>query len=72
MERIETLVGKLERVTQLLNLTYLAPDIQAEILGLEAIDGIEPMSERPLRLVLAEVGWGGQRRVFEMVVGAGR
>ena len=60
------------RVTQILNLTYLAPDIQAEILGLDAIDGIEPMSERPLRLVLNEVGWGGQRRVLDLVVGAVR
>ena len=60
------------RVTQILNLTYLAPDIQAEILGLEAIDGLEPMSEQPLRLVLNEVGWGGQWRVFDLVVGAAR
>jgi hypothetical protein len=39
-----------------LNLTYLAPDLQPEIVGLEAIDGLEPMSERPLRLALNEVG----------------
>lgn len=60
------------RVTQIINLTYLAPKIQAEILELEAADGVEPMSERPLRRVLAEEDWGRQRWVFTLVVGAGR
>ncbi len=50
------------RVTQILNLTYLAPSIQAEVLALEAVDGVEPMTERPLREVLKIVGWVGQRR----------
>ncbi len=59
------------RVTQILNLTYLAPEIQGQVLSLVAVDGVEPMTERPLRKVLAEVGWGGQRRVFDLVVGAG-
>jgi hypothetical protein len=49
------------RVTQILNLTYLAPSIQAEVLALEAVDGVEPMTQRPLREVLKEVGWVGQR-----------
>jgi hypothetical protein len=48
------------RVSQLVALTYLAPSIQAEIAGLEAVDGVEPMSERPLREVLRAVGWRGQ------------
>jgi hypothetical protein len=60
------------RITQIVHLTYLAPKIQAEILELEAVDGVEPMSERPLRRVLAEEDWGRQRRVFRLVVGAGR
>ena len=50
------------RVTQILNLTYLAPSVQAEVLGLEAVNGVEPMTERPLRKVGKEVGWARQRR----------
>lgn len=50
------------RVTQILNLTYLVRDIPRELFELEAIDRIEPMSERPLRRVLAEEDWGRQKR----------
>lgn len=49
------------RVTQLLDLTLLAPDIQEALLALEAVDGVEPMSERELRAVVRVVGWGEQR-----------
>jgi hypothetical protein len=48
------------RISQLVALTYLAPCIQAEIAALEAVDGKEPMSERPLRVVLRVVGWKAQ------------
>lgn len=48
------------RVTQVLNLTYLAPSIQVEVLALEAVDGVESMTERPLREVLNVVGWREQ------------
>jgi hypothetical protein len=37
------------RVTQLLDLTLLAPNIQEQILLAETVDGIEPMAERQLR-----------------------
>lgn len=57
------------RITQLVNLTYLAPSIQAEIAALEAVDGKEPMSERPLREVLREAGWAGQWRVWSNYCG---
>ena len=50
------------RVTQLLNLTLLAPDIQEEVLRLEAVDGVQPTSERALRGVVAAVEWAEQRR----------
>ena len=50
------------RVTQLLNLTLLAPDIQEQVLALEAVDGLEPTSERALRGVSREMAWGEQRR----------
>lgn len=49
------------RITQLLNLTLLAPDLQEEILFLEAVDGREPLSERALRSVVSTVNWAEQR-----------
>lgn len=50
------------RITQLLNLTLLAPDIQEQILDLERVDGVEPTSERALRQITAEMDWREQRR----------
>lgn len=52
------------RVTQLLDLTLLAPDIQEQVLDLEAIDGREPLSERGIREVVAQTSWEEQRRVW--------
>ena len=52
------------RVTQLLNLTLLAPDIQEDVLKLEAVDGVQPTSERALRGVVTAVEWGEQREVW--------
>lgn len=37
------------RITQLLDLTLLAPDIQEQLLFAEAVDGVEPISERAVR-----------------------
>lgn len=48
------------RVCQLLDLCLLAPDIQEEILGLEAVDGAEPMAERALREVFHAGCWAQQ------------
>lgn len=68
VESVGELARRLEvsqpRVTQVLNLTYLSPAIQAEVAALEAVDGKEPLSERPLREVLQETGWAGQWRVW--------
>ena len=50
------------RVTQILNLVLLAPDIQDRILDLEAIDGREPLTERRLREVLRRQAWCDQRK----------
>jgi len=59
------------RVTQLLNLTLLAPDIQEAVLGLEAVDGVEPMSERGLRALSKGADWAEQREIWgELMVGA--
>lgn len=49
------------RVTQLFDLLMLAPDIQEAILGLEAVDGVEPMAERALREVVSARSWAEQR-----------
>ena len=51
------------RVTQLLDLTLLAPEIQEQILFAESVDGIEPMSERAVRRVTSARSWTEQRRV---------
>lgn len=48
------------RITQLLDLLLLAPDIQTRVLRLEAVDGVEPMSERALRGVVAVRTWSCQ------------
>jgi hypothetical protein len=53
------------RMTQLLNLTLLAPDIQEQILHLEAVDGLEPSSERSLREMASAVDWATQRKRWE-------
>jgi hypothetical protein len=52
------------RVAQLVNLTFLAPDIQDVILALEAIDGVEPLSERALRPIATELSWVRQRELW--------
>jgi ParB-like chromosome segregation protein Spo0J len=52
------------RVTQLMDLTLLAPDLQERVLGLEAVDGVEPISERVLRTVVHAGSWADQTRVL--------
>jgi hypothetical protein len=53
------------RVTQLLNLTFLAPDIQEEILFMEAVAVQEPLAGRELREVVRSEHWADQRRAFQ-------
>ncbi|MDP1826613.1 MAG: hypothetical protein Q8L48_25305 [Archangium sp.] len=50
------------RVTQLLDLLLLAPDLQALVLQLEAVDGVEPLSEKTVGKVARIRPWGQQRR----------
>jgi hypothetical protein len=52
------------RITQLLDMLLLAPDIQAHVLKLVAIDGVEPMSERALRAIVRSGSWETQRGIF--------
>ena len=53
------------RVTHLLGLTLLAPEIQERVLLSEAVDGVEPWTERGLRAVGRCGDWGVQRRVWQ-------
>ena len=49
------------RVSQLLDLCLLAPDLQERVLELDAVDGAEPVSERALRAVAHAGSWEEQR-----------
>ena len=49
------------RLSQILDLTNLAPEMQEEILFLEVIDGREPLTERSLRGVARVMTWFEQR-----------
>jgi len=52
------------RLSQLLDLTLLAPDIQEEVLHLEAIDGREPLAERDLHGIARRPAWVDQRTAW--------
>ncbi len=53
------------RVTQILNLLHLAPDIQEALLDLPpVVQGREPISERQMRPIAAEIDWGVQRAMW--------
>lgn len=49
------------RVTQLLDLVLLAPDIQERVLGLELVDAVQPTTERTLRSIAHLRWWHHQR-----------
>jgi hypothetical protein len=49
------------RITQLLALLLLAPDLQERVLFLEAVDGQEPVTERELRPLTGLLSWDDQR-----------
>jgi hypothetical protein len=49
------------RISQLLDLTLLAPDLQERILFAESVDGVEPMSERAVRAAVHVEDWAMQR-----------
>lgn len=52
------------RITHLLDLTLLAPDLQERVLFLEAVDGVEPIAERTLRAMAHARTWADQRVLF--------
>ena len=57
------------RVTQILNLTYLAPDIQQSILDLEPTTNHVPrFREREVRIIAITANWEKQRRQWKRLV----
>ncbi|ACY13333.1 hypothetical protein [Haliangium ochraceum] len=53
------------RITQLLSLLWLAPDVQEDVLFLEAIDGREPVSGQALEKIARIADWSEQRRGWD-------
>jgi hypothetical protein len=54
------------RMTQIMDLLSLAPDIQEQLLYLPAIaHGRDVVTERTLRPVVADLDWGAQRAKWE-------
>jgi len=53
------------RVTQIMNLLHLAPDIQEDLLFLPRVaEGRDPITERDLRPIAAEADWDRQRTLW--------
>lgn len=53
------------RMTQIMNLLHLAPDIQEELLNLPPVaDGRDPIAERHLRPIARLADWQEQRRAW--------
>ncbi len=56
------------RITQIMNLLHLAPDIQEEVLTLSpAPKGRDDVTERDLRPIAAIVSWDRQRRDWRAI-----
>jgi len=60
-EAARTLGFSRARITQLLDLTLLAPDIVEEVVFMEHARGVERVTERSLRRVLRARTWEAQR-----------
>jgi len=59
------------RISQIMNLTLLAPDIQQAILFLPPTDGERsPISERHARPICAVPDWWKQQRIWDDLVGS--
>ena len=56
------------RMTQIMNLLLLAPELQDAILDLPLVtNGRDPVSERALRRIVAEADWERQRELWNEV-----
>ncbi len=60
------------RMTQILNLTLLAPDIQEKLLFLAPVeDGKPEISEKGMRMACGVIRWERQRRMIELPLAEG-
>ena len=58
------------RITQIMNLLHLAPDIQEDILFLPKTEnGRDPIGERDVRLICPVIDWRKQRVGWKRVLG---
>lgn len=56
------------RLTQIMNLVYLAPDLQEEMLFLPTFEhGRNPLTEKQLRPIAAIPDWQKQRRLWRAI-----
>ena len=55
------------RVTQIMNLLHLAPDIQEDLIFVDEKRNLPEITERHLRLVAAAVYWKEQRKLWTVV-----
>jgi hypothetical protein len=55
------------RVSQILSVLQLAPEIQEAVLFLEPGNGRERITERSLRAIAGEVAWARQRRMWAAI-----
>jgi len=55
------------RMTQIMKLLLLAPDIQEQLLFLPLIQGL---NERNLRSIVSQIDWSEQRRMFQKITGS--
>jgi hypothetical protein len=61
------------RMTQIMNLLHLAPDIQEQVLFLPAVQqGRDPIHERVMRDVTRAISWREQRRRWSAVCRGGK
>lgn len=57
------------RMTQIMNLLNLAPDIQEALLFLPSVSkGRDPIGEPDLRAIVCNSDWGGQRKMWSSLV----
>lgn len=57
------------RVTQIMNLLHLAPDLQEAVLHLPPVrTGRDPVTEHELRKVVAKVEWSDQRLAWRQIL----
>jgi len=59
------------RITQIMNLLWLAPDIQEEILFSVSLAGRDAITTRDVRLIVRAVAWDEQRRLWQALRSSG-